>query len=255
MELTYEQKREFYEKGYVKIPGVIPKIRINKALQAINYSVGEGMNVEDMTIYRSQSYCPDIKNTPIISDLLNKTPALELAKSAVAVGGFHPVGGGQVALRFPSLQDPPGKPVPHLDGMYSPNNGVKKGTIQNFTMLAGVLLSDLPNENAGNFTVWPGSHHLYEEYFKEHGPESLLEGLPPVDLPEPVQVTGEAGDLILCHYLLGHGIAPNVSSNIRYATFFRLTHVNHDNKEIMTNMWEIYTPIQETADQMNMLVK
>jgi hypothetical protein len=67
--------------------------------------------------------------------------------------------GGQIALRFPSLQDPPKEPRPHIDGMYSPTNGVKKGTINSFTGLVGVLLSDLPDENRGNFTVWTGTHN------------------------------------------------------------------------------------------------
>ncbi len=74
--------------------------------------------------------------------------------------------------------------------MYSPTNGVKEGTIGNFTALVGVFLSDLPEPFAGNFTVWPGSHRLYETYFREQGPQALLKGMPKVDLPEPEQFTG-----------------------------------------------------------------
>ena len=74
--------------------------------------------------------------------------------------------------------------------MHSPNNGVPKGVIRNFTILVGVYLSHVPHPYAGNFTVWPGTHHVYEKYFQEHGPESLLEGMPPVELPEPHQITG-----------------------------------------------------------------
>ncbi|MCC2687065.1 MAG: Protein involved in biosynthesis of mitomycin antibiotics/polyketide fumonisin, partial [Paenibacillaceae bacterium] len=108
-------------------------------------------------------------------------------------------------------------------------------------------LSDLPNVNAGNFSVWPGSHHLYERYFRELGPESLLSGMPPVDLPEPRQIIGQAGDAVFCHYQLAHGIAPNVSPNVRYAVFFRLRHVDHatDWKAPMTDLWLHWPGIRE----------
>src|SRR4029078_7199789 len=127
----------------------------------------------------------------------------------------------------------------HIDGMYSPTNGVKPGTISNFTALLGVLLSDLPDENAGNFTVWPGSHLKHERYLREHGPQALMNVLPPLQIGPPKQLTGRAGDVILAHYLLAHAVAPNVSPPPRYAVFFRVTHVDHEPQrwESMTDAW------------------
>jgi hypothetical protein len=46
--------------------------------------------------------------------------------------------------------------------------------LNNFTVLVGVYLSDCPEEDSGNFTVFPGSHYQIGEYFKEHGPDSIL---------------------------------------------------------------------------------
>ena len=40
MTLTTEQIREFYHRGYVKIPGAISKSMVDTARQAINYSIG-----------------------------------------------------------------------------------------------------------------------------------------------------------------------------------------------------------------------
>ena len=149
------------------------------------------------------------------------------------------MGGGQIALRFPTRQDPPPQPGGHLDGMYSPHNGVPKGEIHNFTMLVGVVLSDVDAPFSGNFTVWPGTHHVYERYFAEQGPQSLLEGMPKVEVPQPVQTTARAGDVFLVHYQVAHGAAVNVSPHTRYAIYFRLTHVDHDTRkwETMTDIW------------------
>ena len=176
MELTYAQKQEIFKNGFVKVPGVVPQVMVEAALRAINSGVGEGMNADEMVTFRSRSYCPELQGEPVITDLLNRTPAWELAESAIGAGRITRAKGGQIALRFPSMQDPPPKPGGHLDGMHSPHNGVPKGVIRNFTMLVGVYLSYVPQPYSGNFTVWPGTHHVYEKYFQEHGPESLLEG-------------------------------------------------------------------------------
>ncbi len=243
MELTYRQKQHLYEHGYVQIPGVVPRARLDAALRAINHSVGQGLDPAQLAKFRAQTFCPEITGTPPITDLLLKTPAWELAESALGVGQICPVTGGQVALRFPSLQDPPAPPGSHIDGLPSPTNGVPAGTLASFTLLACVLLSDLTGPDAGNFTVWPGTHRLYEQHFRENGTEELLRGggsgLRKVPLPAPVQLTGRAGDVVLCHYQLAHGVAPNVSPHPRYACFYRLSHVEHDAHKIaaLTDIW------------------
>lgn len=245
MQLSNAQKQALYEQGYVKIPDVIPKVMVNAALQAINHSLGEGMNAEEMATLRAQSYCRELQTAPVITDLLNKTPAWSLAESVI--GSMQPVHSAQIALRFPTLQDPPAPPHPHLDGMHTPTNGVPKGQILNFTMLLGVVLSDVSLPFAGNLAVWPGTHHLYEQYFREHGWESLLDGIPPVDLPQPQQLTAQVGDVVLCHYQLAHGITPNVSPNIRYAIYFRLYHSEHEvyDKQSMTDIWLEWPGMQD----------
>ena len=239
MQLSHAQKQEFYQHGYVKVPGVVPQMMVDAAVRAINASLGEGIDPTQVPIYRSRSFCPELQREPVITDLVNKTPALPLAESLIGSGKIKPVGAGQIALRFPTLQDPPGPPRPHLDGMHAPNNGVPAGTIRNFTMLLGVALSDVTTTFAGNLAVWPGTHHLYEEYFREHGPLALLNGMPPIDIPKPVQVMAKAGDIIMAHYQLAHGVTPNVSPHPRYAIYFRLHHVDHDavGLDAMTDIW------------------
>lgn len=246
MELTEGQKQQFYEAGFVKLPGIVPREQVDAALRAINASLGaEGIDPDQLVTFRARSYCPELQDAPPIAGLLNDTPLWGLAESAIGPGQVRPVTLGQIALRFPTV-DPPADPRPHIDGMYTPTNGVPKGEIRNFTALIGVLLSDLPHGSAGNFTVWPGTHRLYEDYFRQHGPQALLEGMPRVELPEPVQVTGQAGDAVLCHYQLAHGIAGNGSPHIRYAIFFRLTHLDHDSVhwECMTDIWREWAGMQ-----------
>lgn len=250
--LTVEQKREFLENGYVKVPGVVPRYLVDVALKAINHSLGQGINEADLPKLRSQSYCPELKETDVITDLLNKTPALGLAESLIGPGKVKRVVGGQIGIRFPVMRDPIPSPRPHLDGMPSPNNGVAPGTLGNFTMLVGVMLNDLPVAGMGNFTVWPGTHRLFETYFREHGPEDLQHGMPKIEYPQPAPVTGQAGDVVLVHYQTAHGASPNGSPHPRYMVFFRLRHVGRESgwsREAMIDIWQEWPGIREIIDQ------
>jgi ectoine hydroxylase-related dioxygenase (phytanoyl-CoA dioxygenase family) len=78
----------------------------------------------------------------------------------------------------------------------------------------------------------PQQQHLYEQgYVTVPGvvPQVMvdLEGMPKVPMPQPLQIHGRPGDFVLVHYLLGHAAAINVSSHMRYAIFFRLSHIEH----------------------------
>jgi hypothetical protein len=240
MVMTNDQKARFARDGFLHLPGIIPEDVRRRATRAINASIGRGMNVADLPTLSAQGFCPELKGTPVLTDLVNATPVLPLAESAIGPGRVRPASGGQVALRFPvDSDDPPRPPGAHIDGMYTPTNGVKPGTISNFTALVGVFLSDVPDDFWGNFTVWPGSHLTHADYFRANGPQSLLNGMPKVGLGAGVQVKARAGDAVLAHYLLGHGVAANVSPHVRYACFFRLKSVDHErlNWETMTDAW------------------
>eukprot|EP00051_Salpingoeca_urceolata_P005128 m.70558 g.70558 ORF g.70558 m.70558 type:complete len:482 (-) comp14075_c0_seq3:218-1663(-) len=134
----------------------------------------------------------------------------------------------------------------HIDGW--PGLFNQTGKVENFTMLVGILLSDAVDPLSGNLTVYPGSHLHIEKVLRDAGgPEAVFA---PVTTPgggggsgdpqaesvrllrervapmmgRPVQVSARAGDVVLAHYQLAHTIAPNVSPNIRYCVYFRLTH-------------------------------
>ena len=240
MKLSIIQKREMYENGFVRIPGAIPQAMVREALRAINFSlVSEGIPPEKLPTFHAQSFCPELRESGVIVDLFNKTPVVDCVESLLGPGMVRPAGQGQMALRFPGYADPPKVHSPHIDGTYSPTNGVPAGTVAHFNLLAAVFLSDVPAPFCGNFAVWPGTHRKFEKHFQENDPAKLAQGLPKIDMPEPTQVMAQAGDVVLAHYLLAHSVAPNISPNIRYAVFFRVHHRDHSRENFlpMTNMW------------------
>ena len=225
-ELTSEQKQLFHRQGFVQVPGVVPRLAVDAALWAINNSLGAGIPPERVAEMREQSFCPELQRDPTILGLLHG-PAWALAESLVGRDRIRAVHAGQIALCFPTTREQAPPLRPHVDGQHSKGNGLPAGLLARFTLLVGVLLSDVPSADCGNFTVWPGTHRAYEAYLLEHGPRSLIDGgMPPVALPDPLQITGRAGDAVLAHYQLGHAAAVNLSPHVRYAAFFRLRHVD-----------------------------
>ena len=94
----------------------------------------------------------------------------------------------------------------------------------------------------------PCTHLTDAEYFREHGPDALLAagGYPPIAAPEPEQVTGRAGDLLLAHYLLGHNIGGNTSGAVRRAVYYRIKRTGHDShwREFVADPWRDYDAIR-----------
>ena len=56
--MTRQQKLPFYHDGYLKISSVLPLVLVDRALRAINYSLGaQGTNKNDLLTLRKRSCC------------------------------------------------------------------------------------------------------------------------------------------------------------------------------------------------------
>ncbi len=240
--LDQNQLREFAERGYVVIPQVIPADVLAAATRTIDAIVTAKPPAEEV---RGQHfYFPEAAKVPSLAALLTGTPAWSCAESLTGGAGTLEVPWQvQVALNIPPFPHRPGRP--HIDG-YPPLSNGRPGT---FTMLAGVLMSDQEGQDGGNLWTWPGTHLTHARYFDEHGPDAFLaaKGYPPVELPEPTQVSGRPGDLLLAHYLLGHNIGGNISDSTRRCVYFRIRHHDHDRnwREALRDAWTEYPPIRE----------
>ncbi|MEL7370113.1 MAG: phytanoyl-CoA dioxygenase family protein, partial [Myxococcota bacterium] len=215
--MTVERAEAMRENGYVGWPNAVPADRVRRAVHLINRNIGEkGIDPAQIPAFENTSYCPDLRDHPDILALFNGT-SLQ-AQAEHWLGPLAPAARAQIALRFPRPDRPPNGP--HLDGVAAPHNGLAAGTIKTFSLLACVYLSEVLADG-GALNVWPGSHLRHAEYFAEHGPKSLLSGMPPVTETEPpVALTGGAGHGFLVHYLTGHAVGSHFGANLRYAVFF-----------------------------------
>ena len=136
----------------------------------------------------------------------------------------------QLAVTMPYWPHRPGGP--HVDGISPPEASGSPGT---FSLLAGVWLTDHSDRDRGNLWVWPRSHLRVGAWLAERGPDALgavwpERSYPPVELGEPVQLTGPAGSVLLAHYLLGHNIGGHDGLDggpARQVVYYRLYAAGH----------------------------
>lgn len=251
--LTTAQKQSFIDQGYLHVAQAVPQVYVNRALRAINHSLGQGRDAGDVKVLNARSWCPELGGDEVITDLFNRTPVQRLAEDMLGEGRISPVTNGQVPPRFPRGLDVDEATVKvpggHIDGLGSGTNGIEVGAYhRGFTMLAVVLLSDLPEPFMGNFGVWPTSHHAVCEHLTREGHEVLREGSPKIDWDlEPTHCTGRAGDVVFAHYLTFHTAMPNLSPHVRYAVIFRVRHVdvNQDDPRAYSDMWAEYEGLHD----------
>jgi hypothetical protein len=234
------QVEEFAERGFLLLPQVVPRAVVTAAARAIDELMEREPPGADVP--GPHNYFRAAAQAPEVAALLTGSPAFGLAETLTGTGTLEVPGQVQVALNIPPFPHRPG--MHHIDG-FPPEPDGRPGT---FTMLAGVLMSDQRGQDAGNLWVWPGTHLTHAEYFREHGPEAFFTagGYPPIKLPEPEQVAGEAGDLLLAHYLLGHNIGGNTWPAVRRAVYYRVKRAGHDARwrEFLTDPWLDYDRVR-----------
>ncbi len=238
--LTDEQVNEFAERGFVLVPQVVQ----GDVLAGADRRIDEIVTADPPGADRrgSHFYFLETKAEPSLMAPLGRTDAFGLAEELAGAETLEMPWQVQVALNIPPYSHRPG--IPHIDaGNAEPTGEPVRGT---FTLLAGILMTDQLTENSGNLWVWPGTHLSHAAYFRDHGPQMFC-AYPAIDLPEPEQVKGRAGDLLLAHYLLGHNIGGNYESGqTRRALYFRISAKDHEShrNEFLQDPWRDYGPIR-----------
>ncbi|MFH8342420.1 phytanoyl-CoA dioxygenase family protein [Streptomyces sp. AM6-12] len=238
--MSETQLDEFTERGFVVIPQAVPGELLDRANRRVDGLVAGQPPEADKV--GPHFYFLETKEEEDLLAPLTGGPAFGYAEELAGPGTLEVPWQVQVALNIPPFSHRPG--IPHIDAANAePVDDPEFGT---FTMLAGVLLTDQLTEDSGNLWVWPGTHRTHAAYFREHGTGKYC-AYPPITLPEPEQITGRAGDLLLAHYLLGHNIGGNFASDqTRRVLYYRISSPAHATrqKDFLQDVWLEYGPIR-----------
>jgi ectoine hydroxylase-related dioxygenase (phytanoyl-CoA dioxygenase family) len=253
--LDHDDLRRFATDGYLVVPEVVDGELLAAADAEIDELVAGTPPIEGDGGAGVNAWFEPRARLPRCEDVLRRSPALSIAEELVVPlaldFAFDHV---QVSTTTAPYGLVPGGP--HLDG-HAPGFDPPA----TFTLLAGVLLSDQSEPDAGNLWVWPGSHLAHERMFRERGSE-VLRGLQangghttllvsPPELARPVPVLGRRGDLVLAHYLLGHNKGPHTRPQPRRTLYYRLAADGHaDNwSSTLADAWTEYAPVRVAASE------
>lgn len=229
------------------LPGLVPASTVQATKNLIDLDLAHNYDESKQLEYSNQSYCPSLRDSPSLMALLKETAAWDLVEWHLGHDTFGH-GNAQIAIRKAHNDEQERAPHAHIDGVKTPHNGLIEDELETFTALVGVFLTKVDCDFAGNFTVWPGSHLILEEYFRQRGPQAMHEGMPEViteiESGTPEQIKCSPGDVVFCHYLLAHSATVNLSDNDRYAVYFRIALNNQKEKRYhrLTNIWDGWLP-------------
>ena len=169
----------------------------------------------------------------------------EIGKGQLNAGGPGP------QLVFPAGDDDwQERKHGHLDGYYTPTNGVPEGTVGYMTINATIYAEDIEHRG-GCFTVFPGTHRMAHEYFKTRSLLSVKGGSSSQiwsdeEMPKAVEFEGRAGDVCFWHGQMVHTGSKNVNRNIRMALIGRFSRKNSNDIcfETSGDMWEYWEGIE-----------
>jgi hypothetical protein len=213
--LTAEQIRDFTENGFVRVPGAVPAALARQCAAQVWAQLS--VDPED----------PSTWPGPVVRSGTGGPAFREAANTPVLLSAFDQLVGpgrwvpreecGLVVARFPSDTDPgdTGWHVEasfHPDGMDWPGDGNWRTNVasRGRALLMLFLFTDVGPDDAPT-RVRLGSHLDVPAVLAPAGEEGLRDtGVEPVTRHRPVgYVTGDAGDVYLCHPFLVHSAQPH----------------------------------------------
>jgi hypothetical protein len=204
-----------------------PRSWLGPFLEEEESSEGENVRRGFRWLYREPG------NESWMVELLPKNPSIwAIAECLLGAGKIREpksVRGIYCTLPFGEFPAPAVKP--HLDA-YASHLGVL-GYIDQVEPLGG------------GFTVWPQSHkmfyHAFESRYGDKKSKDYVDIYEQIDSEIwPIEISGQAGDVVFWHHRLGHNASGNRSTRIRQAVFYDF--VKHDLRRTRdlppaNNMW------------------
>ena len=243
--LTPQDKAFFKQNGYLIRHDLLTRAQVDAARDALWQGI-EADRDDPTTWVGARPRAPVPPSHPAIRATVMESPVFAIAEELVGKGRLNPGAPGP-NLVFPAGDDDWTGPVSgHLDGYYTPTNGVPEGTVGLFHVGTTIYVEEI-EPRGGGFTLWPGTHRQAAQYFKTHSLLSIQGGTSRhvFDLPEPLEVTGRAGTVCFWHGQLIHSGSKNCARNIRMALIARLSRrdLNDIRFETPDDMWQYWEGI------------
>lgn len=244
MALTIEDKHDFLRDGLIIKRDAVAAPLITRARALIDEWCREAMDPALIDQYTQRTFAPELGSHPDLLALFTRSGAAQLA--AQLCGDFQPVTTVQVQIRLPERAIPTAQPAKamHVDGVACPHLDPEE--LRTFSLLVGVVLSDISDPQDGALRFQPGVHLEMSRWFRDEWTSGITDQVPPeIDAQGGTPLLGKPGDLLLMHHLVPHAVGRNAGTEPRVMAYFRISHIHHAERRIqaLQNPWLDYPPL------------
>jgi hypothetical protein len=242
--LTDADKHAFLRDGLIVKRGAVAPARTTAARVLIDSWCRTSMDTGLLTRYTQRTFAPELGGHPDLLALFHHSGAAQLASELC--GDYLPVTTVQIQIRLPEqhlAQAQPVKPM-HVDGVACPH--LDPDELRTFSLLVGVVLSDVSDPAGGALHYQPGGHLEMSRWFRTQWTAGITGQVPPhLDARAGTPFLGRPGDLLLMHHLVPHAVGTNTTTQPRVMAYFRISHVGHPAHRVrsLQDPWLDYPPL------------
>ncbi|GAA4900432.1 phytanoyl-CoA dioxygenase family protein [Streptomonospora salina] len=246
MPLTTEEKATFKQDGVLVRRGLANPEQVKRAVSLIESSYREAMAPDDIPAYSQRTFAPELAEHAELLALYTETGAA--AHAADLLGDTSPVTTAQVQIRVPESEFPgvQAEKAMHVDGVSCPHLDPRE--LRTFSLLVGVVLSDISDPRGGALRYLPGGHLAMARWFADEWSLGMTQQVPPeIDRENGTPFLGRPGDVLLMHHLVPHSVARNLMPFPRVMAYFRVSHPDHAGRrlEALCDPWLDYPPLAD----------
>jgi hypothetical protein len=227
--LSLEEKRIFVRDGAIIRKTFVPPPLVETALRLVREWYDTSLDISEISQYTQKTFAPELGAHPDLLNIYYRSGLDKLAASLVWPDQLRPVSAAQIQIRIPDRQlnvSQPEKSM-HVDGVACPHLDPKE--LRTFTLIAGVLLTEVNEASEGALRYVPGAHVNMARWFRDEWSLGTTEQVPSnIAARTGIPFVGKSGDVILLHHLVPHAVGANKTEKPRTMLYFRIKHQRHE---------------------------
>lgn len=244
MHLSPDDISQFARDGALIKRGLVGPALTARASALITHWYRSSWERARLVDFTQRTFAPELGSHAATLALFAESGVADIVRELV--GEFAPVNTTQIQIRIPDadlLHAQPEKSM-HVDGVACPH--LDQAELRTFSMLVGVLLSDITDPDGGALRYVPGGHLKMADWFRTDWHLGTTDQVPPhIDAARGTPLLGECGDVLFMHHLVPHAVGRNRTSIPRVVAYFRVSHVEHATRrvEALRDPWLDYPPV------------
>jgi hypothetical protein len=230
VELSLEEKNRFVRDGALIRKSFVSPALVQAALRAVKEWYDRSLDPSEIDNYSQKTFAPNLGDHRDLLNVYYHSGLTDLAAAFVSPEGIRSVSAAQIQIRVPDeLRVSQSEKSMHVDGVACPH--LEPTELRTFTLLAGVLLTEVNDVSEGALRYLPGAHIDMARWFREDWKLGARLQVPPAIGERPgIPFLGRPGDVILLHHLTPHAVGANRTTKPRIMVYFRVKHERHDER-------------------------